>query len=281
MASAATTTANRAASSTAKASFASTVASEWTKLRSVRSTYITAAIGLALAFAMTALVCIVIGATYDDWDAGQRADYDPAMMSISGAIFSGICFAVLGVNFVTNEYSSGMNRLTLTVTPKRGHVILAKVVVITLVMFVLGAISILGMFFLGQAILGAADLPTASITDEGIPRFIIALILTNPLFPVLGIGLGYIIRGTGGSITAVIGLIFGPLIFGGVLPDWWQENIFAYLPGNAADALSFGHLPEYSDNLTYADAPLAALAVVAWLVVFAGAGWFLLEKRDA
>ena len=71
-------------------------------------------------------------------------------------------------------------------------------------------------------------------------------------------------------------LIFGPGIFGGILPSSLQENILAYLPGNASDSL----MREAKDTITYIEPPLAALVMIAWLVAFFAVTAFLMSRRD-
>lgn len=275
----AATTATREGTKTMSAGFSATLASEWTKLNSVRSTYIAAGLGIVLSIGMTALITFVIGATMDGWDPEDIEAADPRLTWTFGSIFSAICFSVLGVNFVTSEYSSGMIRQTLATTPRRSRVLFAKVLTLSVFILVCGLISIVGMFFVGQAMLSINDAPTASIGDDGVLRMLVLLILVTPIYPLFGAMLGFLIRGTGGSITAVIGLIFGPSIFGAALPNWWQENVIAYLPGNASDALTISHIDP--DMQVFAEIPLAALALVAWIAVFIGVAWLSLTKRDA
>lgn len=258
--------------------FPATLASEWTKLTTVRSTYIAAGLAIVLSIGMTALITYVIGATMETWDPEEIEAADPRLTWTFGSIFSAICFSVIGVNFVASEYTSGMIRTTLTTTPRRSRVLFAKLFTVSVLVFVGGIVSYFGMFFVGQAMLGITGAPTASIGDDGMLRMLILLILTTPTFPLFGAMLAFVIRGTGGSITAVIALLFGPSMFGAVLPRWWQENVIAYLPGNASDALAISHI---EPDAIYADVPLAVVALVAWVAVFIGAAWLSLTRRDA
>ena len=102
-----------------RAGFGNTLASEWTKLFSVRSTYIMIALGLALSFGLTALVGLAVGSTYDDWSPADREEFEPIMFSMAGILFGGIVFTVFGVLAASGEYTSGMIRTTLAATPRR------------------------------------------------------------------------------------------------------------------------------------------------------------------
>lgn len=258
--------------------FGATLASEWTKLISLRSTYITLGIAIFLSIGMTALISLAVGTTFDEWTPADQASFEPIMFSLSGILFSMIALAVLGVQVVTSEYSSKMSGLTFTVTPRRSRVLAAKILLVAIVTMVAGAISLFGMFLVGQAVLGAYDMPTVGLGDSDALRALIGLSLSAPLFPVIGAAFGFMLRSTAGAITAVLGLIWLPEIFGAFLPRWWQENVISLLPGYAADSLSMGHLVEgarYIENTW-----LAALVVVAWLVIFIGGALVLLNRRD-
>jgi ABC-2 type transport system permease protein len=259
--------------------FGATLASEWTKMTSVRSTWITIALALILSIGTTALVALVIGATWNDWTPQDQAAFDPVTTSFAGLLFGSIVVAVLAVNLVTSEYGSGMMSLTLTATPKRGRVLAAKMLLVAAVTLMLGLMIMIGNFFAAQLMFQVFDLPAAGLFDDGVPRAILGTALLSPLFPIIGAAFGFILRSTAGGITAVLALIWVPEIVGAFMPRWWRENVFSLLPGSAADTLSLSHI---LDSPTYLDSmPLAALVVVAWLVLFTGSAYLALQKRDA
>jgi ABC-2 type transport system permease protein len=274
-----TTGTTAASASTARAArFTDTLASEWSKLFSLRSTYIMLALGLLLSFGMTALVASTVGSTFDDWAPGDQAAFEPIMFSIVGIVFGGIVFAVFGVLASSGEYSSGMIRLTLTATPKRWRVLAAKALVVFFVITVFSALTIVGMFLLGQAILGSYDMPTASLSDPDARRAIIGLSLTGAFFPLIGLALGFLLRSTAGGVTAVLAILWLPEIFGGLLPLWWRENVLSLLPGSALDAAVIGH---FVDSPTYLDPVAGGLVAAGWLVAFLGGAGLALIRRDA
>jgi len=258
--------------------FGATLASEWTKLISARSTYLTIGLAVALAIGMTALISLAVGSTFSEWNAADQASFEPISFSLAGLLFGGILIAVLGVNLVASEYSSGMIRLTLSATPQRGRLLMAKVVLISLVAMVVTLVMTVGVLVIGQAVLGAYDMPTVPLTDPDAVRVIAAITLTAPLFPLIGATFAFLFRSTATPITLVLALMFVPAMFGALFPDWWQENILSLLPGSAADSLALSHL---SDSRTYLDPVPAAAVVVAWLVITVGAAYVTLTRRDA
>jgi ABC-2 type transport system permease protein len=237
-----------------------------------------AGLAVLLSLGMTVLVTTVIGATWSDWQASDQASFDPILTSLSGTIFLGIILSVLGVTAVSSEYSSGMIRTTLTATPRRGRVLAAKALIIGAITLVVGTITTVGMFLVGQAILGSSGIPTASFGDDEALRTLLGIGIGSPVFPLIGAALAFLLRNTAGAITTVIALIFAPSIFGAVLTSWWQENIIRFLPGPATDNLA--KLNE-SGSALYMAPGLAAIVAIAWVALFLGAAYAMLIKRDA
>ncbi len=258
--------------------FGATVLSEWTKITSVRTTYILLGLGFLFSVGMTALIALATGSTYEDWSAADQASFDPVLFGIVGSIFGSVLFIVLGVLAFSSEYSSGMIRLTFTATPRRGRVLFAKALVVAAITLVVGAVTTVAMYVTGQAILGSYDMPTVGLGESDALRTVIAMSAMSPFFPVLGLALAVLLRSTAGSITSVLVLYFAPSMFGGLLPRWWQDNVLTWSPSNVADALALGHI---DDSMPYLDPPLAEVGVVAALVAALGAAYIVLYRRDA
>lgn len=255
-----------------------TVASEATKLLTVRATYVTAAIGVVLTVGLSALLAIVVGVTWDDWDAGDRADFQPVTTGLVGMIFAGILYTAVGVTFMTREYSSGMIRLTLAATPRRGRVLAAKALALTGLMWALGAVCWLVAFVVGQAVLAGYGVPTASLLDADTLRTLVVGTLLGPVFPLVGLALGVVLRSTAGAITAVLALIFAPGIVGELLPERWRGDALDYAPGAVGDSLSMSHI---DPDVAAINPALGVLVLAGWLALFLGLAWLALTRRDA
>jgi len=254
-----------------------TFRSEWTKLTTVRTTYILAGLGFLLSVGMTALIALATGTTWEDWSETDQANFDPVVFGIVGSIFGSCLFIVIGALAFASEYSSGMIRLTFTATPKRGRVLAAKVLVIALFTGILGTVTTVVMYVTGQAVLGAYDMPTVGLGESDALRTVIGMSVTAPFFPILGLALAVLLRSTAGSITSVLVLYFAPSMFGGLLPRWWQDNVLTWTPSYVVDSLTLGHV----DSSPYLDEPLAVVGVVAWLTIAIGAAYLALTRRDA
>lgn len=256
------------------AGFIDTLASEWSKLATLRATHLTLGLGFLLSVATTAIGCIALGMTQDDWSP----DFSPITTSMIGVAFGLIVYTVFGVMVVSREYASGTIRLTLTATPSRSRVFFAKLTLVTATLLVIGLASTLGMFFVGQALLGAYGMPTASLADPDAARMVLGLGVAMPFFPVLGFAFGVLLRSTAGGITTALGLLWLPQMFGQLVSDGFQENVLSFLPNNGVDTLTAGHIqhsPAFPDPL------VGAVVAATWLAVIVGAAFIAFLRRDA
>ncbi|GLU45747.1 hypothetical protein [Nocardiopsis ansamitocini] len=92
------------------------------------------------------------------------------------------------------------------------------------------------------------------------------------------LALGVLLRSTAGAITTALALMWAPMVFGALLPQWAQENVLRYLPTTAVDSL-VGGLPEGSP--LYLAPWAAALLAAAWPAVALGAAFAVQARRDA
>ncbi len=268
------TTPLAARASARPASFMNTLAAEWSKVATLRSTYLTLGLGLVLSVATTALVTAALGSTQQTW----AADFSPITTSMVGNIWALIVYAVFGVLVVGREYSGGLIRLTLTATPRRGRVLAAKVLLVSGSILVLGLLTTVGMFLVGQAILGAYGMPATDLGNADARQMVLGLGVVMPFFPIVGLALGVLFRSTAGAITTVLGFLWLPVIFGEFLPRWWQEHVMSLLPGAAMDSLTVAHI---EPSPTFSDPAVGAVIAGAWLVAIVGAAYLTLVRRDA
>ena len=249
------------------------LSSEWVKLRSLRSSWIT----MALAVAGLVVVAIVGGVlTNQDWThmrPGELARFDPISQSLTGINFSQLAIGVLGVLFITGEYGTGMIRSTLAAAPKRLPVLSAKAILFAAVTFASMETAAFVAFFAGQAALGSHG---TTIAAAGALRATVGTGLYLTVVALLGIALGFIIRSTAGGIAALTGVL---LVLPGILailPQTWQDNIGPYLPSNAGAAL----YTIKSDTTTLS--PWTGFAVFClYAVVALIAAAIVLKRRDA
>lgn len=257
--------------------FVATFAAEWSKFWSARSPRRNLILGAVLGIALSALLALAAGATFDDWSDGDRASFDPLLYSMSGAMIAAIFFIAVGAKVTTAEYSTRLIDLTFSLTPRRRRVIGAKAIVVALATWAAGGVAVIGMLAASQAVFGAFDTESIGLFETETLRTMFLVILTVPVFPVLAVLLGFLFRSTAPTITVALALLFGPWVFGGLFPLWWRENVLSLLPGPAADAVSIGHL---ESSPMYLDVLPAALVLVAWVLGSVVVTSAVVDRRD-
>jgi ABC-2 type transport system permease protein len=210
------------------------VLSEWTKLRSLRSSRVTLLVALGLVVGFGLLIPLV---SVSNWQAGTpAAGYRSVERSLGGIYLAQLAFGVLGVMLVTGEYSTGMIRATFAAVPRRLPVLWAKLGVFLAVTLVLGTAACLVAFLGGQAIFASKHVD-ASLADPHVARAVLGAGLFLAGIGALGVALGALFRNTAAAIATLTGLLFVLPVIVSVLPRRWADKIGPYLPGDAGTAI--------------------------------------------
>jgi len=247
--------------------------SEWIKLRSLRSTWITVAISVVIFLGLGMLITGLTNAHWSEMHAADRASFDPTGASLAGVWLAQLAVASLGVMVVTGEYATGMIRASLSAVPRRLPVIWAKAIVFAVFTFVAMLVTSLVTFEIGQALLGTHG---TSLSEPHVMRAVLGVALYLTAVGLLSVGLGFVIRSTAGTIATVVGLLLVLPILVQLLPESWRSNISPYLPSNAGSTLfTLGPDPNSLG-------PWVGFGVLcAYAVVALGLGAVLLVRRDA
>ncbi|GAA1069023.1 ABC transporter permease subunit [Kitasatospora nipponensis] len=136
------------------ASFPAILQSEWTKIRSVRSTVWTLLLSFLVTVALGALISLLTKNNFSDFTKDAKTPFDATATSFAGIMLGEIAMIVFGVLAVGNEYSSGMIRVSLAAVPQRGTLLTGKAVVIGALSLLASLVTAFITFFLGQALLG-------------------------------------------------------------------------------------------------------------------------------
>lgn len=247
-------------------SFARLLRSEWIKIMSVRSTWWSLAIAAALSIAISMMI------------AGASASFESGIPAVSVILsptqFTMLVAGILGAIVITGEYSTGMIRSTLTAEPRRGAVVLAKAVVVSLLMAVVTAI------IYALAIVATAPIVTDGIDWSEPSQSLIPLaygVMSMVVFTLIGLGFGFIVRNGAGAIAATVGVLFVlPIVFNlfSFAGDGWRwiVDLSEYLPMNAASTVT---MPGAEDLVP------AVLTLLGWAVIPLVVGWGVLRTRDA
>ncbi|MEV7001894.1 ABC transporter permease subunit [Streptomyces sp. NPDC093982] len=247
------------------------LASEWTKIRSVRSTIWTLGVFVLLVVGIGLAAAALVAANSSD---GSLSGESPLAFGFFGLLLGSMCIITLGVLTTASEYGTGMIRTTMTACPTRGRVLLAKAIVFFVVAFVVT---------LGSAVLVAlADVAMLDAREPSTQEWLkgtVGISLYIALLGLLSLVVGSIIRHSAGAITIMIGVVLAPLVmalfmFSESLQDL-QQALFEYSIPNQLSVF-------YAQSLTNSGPsgwePLwIMLGVTA--AAFAAA-YALLEKRD-
>jgi ABC-type transport system involved in multi-copper enzyme maturation permease subunit len=244
--------------------------SEWTKLWSLRSTWIV----LLSAVVFSAGLGALIAASFPDDQAvgGAATAID---VSMAGIALASVFVAVLGILTVTGEYTTGSIRSTMSAAPKRLGVLFAKAAVYGAVVAVLFTAMVFVTFFLTQALFGDNGLGGVSLGDDGVLRALFGYGAMIVYLALLALGIGAILRNSAGSIGFYIGVIMILPQLANLLPWSWVRDVTPYAPGNVPNTLVL--VDPSAGVLSLGE---SWLWMGIWLVVTYGLAGVLLKRRD-
>ena len=261
-----------------RAGFRGTLRSEFTKIRSVRSTWWTLLVLLVVSIGIGAAISAGTAANWSHTSASDRATFDATQASIAGLFFLGqLVIVVLGAIVLTAEYSTGMIRTSLTAMPRRVTVYAAKVTVFAVVALVVTLVAAFIAFFLGQALLTSTH-ESATLSGPNVLRAVIGTALYVTLCGLFAFAAGAIMRHTAAAITSVIGLLFVIPILAHLLPSSWYQDLDRWLPDAAGRAIS-ATVGGQDAHLFSPWSQFAVFAVYTAILLVVGA--VLFRRRDA
>jgi hypothetical protein len=219
--------------------FLDVMRSEWTKIRTVRSTFWTLVAAVVAMVGIAVIASEVVVHQWSTFSADDKVAFSSIEVALAGAFFAQLAVGVLGVLVITTEYGTGMIRATFAAVPQRRMVLGAKALVFFLVTLVVGLVSSFIAFFTSELILGTysgAKL-NASITDPGALRAVLGAGVFLALMGLLGMAVGAVLRRSAGAITALFGLVFFLPGLMELLPHSIKDNVNKFLPSNAGSAI--------------------------------------------
>jgi ABC-2 type transport system permease protein len=262
-----------------RADLAGALRSEFTKLRSVRSTYWTLLLLVLAGIAWSVANCAGDAAHWAQTPPQDRGFPDATQDAVIGlALLGQLVVVVLGALAITSEYSTGLIRTSLIVLPRRGVVFAAKAIVLTAVTLVIAVLTSFAAFFIGQYLLRGTH-HAATLGQPDVLRAVLASALYVALSGLFSFGLGAMLRSTAGALTAAYGLLFLLPQLAKALPNQWYADLVRWLPGG-----------DVVNTITTTQRQLPPHLFTAWgeFAVFGGytvivlvAGALLLRRRDA
>jgi ABC-2 type transport system permease protein len=212
------------------------IQSEWTKLWSLRSTYIALLVMFVTTVGIGVIESVVTVHQWHTLSASSKASFDPITTSLTGVYFAELVVGVMGVLIVSGEYATGMIRASLTVVPRRLPVFWGKIVVFVAVFGTASLVSAFGSFFVSQAILSGHHIGV-SITHPHAFEMTVDAFVFLTLIGIMALSLGILIRNTAGAISTIVGILFVVPTVLELLPGGWARHIGPYTPANAGETL--------------------------------------------
>ena len=260
-----------------KVTLARVLRSEWAKLWSLRSTWIT--LGVAL-LAVVAFGLISLAHYKSALDSGRHMDPDIATatavdLSLFGVNFGQLALGVLGVLVTAGEYSTGMIRSTLAAVPKRLPVLWSKAAVYGVVAFVVALVGVFAAFVFGHGIVTGTP-AAVTLSDQGVVRALFGGALYLALVGIIGAALGALLRSVAGGISVLVASLMLVPGLAELLPSSWRDDVTQYLPSNAGGSMYALH--HAAGTLT----PGAGLLVfVGWTALALAGAAYRLVRTDA
>lgn len=195
---------------------------------------------------------------------------------------------VVGILVIGGEYRHRTITSTLLAAPRRGQLILGKVIAIALAATVVALAHLAGTVLAGGLILASGD--HAVFPDPGtLVLVFLRVILVLVLWGLMGLGLGVLIPNqvvalfVGVAVAWIVEPLFGILLqlatWGEAVARWLPAQLstatvdaLAGTPEQARDAMGVG-----GETLTWW---VAALVLAGYAAVMAVLGWLLTSRRD-
>jgi ABC-2 type transport system permease protein len=250
---------------------------EWTKLRTQQST---AWVPLGAALATVAISVAVDAATHV---SNAVSGGDSTKTSLVGIYLGQLLLATLAIQTITEEYATGMIRLTFTAMPNRIRVLASKALSLLGPTIAASVVMVASCLVAGRLVLPAAGLgPThgyalISLAHNATLRAAAGTAIYLPLIALLSLGIATILRDTATSIGAVFSLLFLPQILARIVGGAAGRHIEQIAPMTAGLSI------EATTRLhTLAIQPWAGLAVTAaWTMAALMTAALTLRLRDA
>ncbi|MEN3306026.1 MAG: type transport system permease protein [Micromonosporaceae bacterium] len=251
--------------------------SEWAKLWSLRSTWITLTLGLLFLLAFGTIAALRYKSLSG---AGQHMDPDLAdataySLALFGVPFSLIALGVLGVLTASGEYTSGMIRSTLGAVPRRLPVLWSKAAGYGVIAFVVGVLGAVVAFLVSSGVLSGTAI-AMSISAGGVLRGLLGVGVYLGLVGVIGVALGTLLRSTAGGISALVGTFLLVPGLMSLLPQSWRADVTPYLPSNAGESIFALH---HTTGTLSAGAGL--LVLLGWTALALGGAAYRMVRSDA
>jgi ABC-2 type transport system permease protein len=222
------------------AGLAATLHAEWTKLRTLASTFWLLATAAALTVAVSAAAAAAALTCAAGSCAASQPGVDPAKLSLTGVQVGQAVVAIIAVLAISSEYSTGMIRVTLTAMPRRLAVLTAKAALVGGLVLAAATVAVLASVLAGRLILPGHGFTPAdgyqllSLGNGPDLRAAVGSVLYLALIALLALGVASAVRDPAAAIGIVLGLLYlFPLVGVVVSNQHWQRHLEQVSPMTA------------------------------------------------
>jgi ABC-2 type transport system permease protein len=252
---------------------------EWTKLRTVSGP---AWLLIGAAALTIAVSTAAVGATR--CPPGMMCPIDTTKLSLTGVQFGQAVVAILAVLVISNEYSTGMIRVTLAAMPGRHAVLAAKAILVTALVLAAGTVAVFGSVLAGHLILPGHGFTSARgfhsvwLSYGPALRAASGSVLYLALISLLSLGVAVVVRDSAVAIGTVLALLYlFPILLAFIGNAHWQHRLERWTPTVAGLTIQ-----DTTGLRSLAITPWAGLGVLAlWAAGALLAGGLAFRLRDA
>ncbi|MEV4555963.1 ABC transporter permease [Kitasatospora sp. NPDC049285] len=254
------------------AAFPAVLQSEWTKVRSVRSTVWTLAATFLVTLVVGALLSLVTKQNFAEFTKDQSTPFDATSTAFSGILLGELAIIVFGVLAVGNEYSSGMIRVSLAAVPQRGTLLAGKTAVLGALALAVSLVTAFVTFFVGQAMLGPHS---TTLGSPGVLRAVFGAACYLTLLCLFAAGVTAMLHNQTLALGILVPFFFllSPIL--SAVPK--VKTVAHYFPDYAGSRILQVYQP---DSQPYG--PWTGLLICAlWTAAALLGGYLVLKTRDA
>ncbi|OMI40306.1 ABC transporter permease [Streptomyces sparsogenes] len=245
------------------------IASEWTKIKSVRSTIWTLSVMVAL---VVGIGLLVASGTNDS----DYSDTPTTIPGLFGTLLGQLCIVTLGVLVVSSEYGTGMIRTTFTASPQRSRVLTAKALVFFAVSFVTTTVALALVAWMSSGMHSGPGVQEP--TSKQMMGATLGAGLYVSLLGLLSLAVGSMLRHSAGAITTMLGVVLLPAILPAFLMMSSSLQTLGEKMQKYSSPQSLAALFQIDDELGTGWSQLGVLAGITFAALVAA--YALLEKRD-
>lgn len=254
--------------------FGSLVRSEWIKVRTLRSTWWSAAVTIAFMAGLAGL------AAWGLTSSGIEAGSGDAILAVTiGHAFGQLAVAVFAVLVISGEYSTGMIRSTLAAAPRRLAVYLSKALVVVIVTAFIALVGTVLAILIAQPVLASGGGGIDFSSTDQVQAFA-GQVMYLVLVAAFAFGIGALVKHSAAGIVIVVGVLFALPIVVQIVASLtrieWLADVYQYLPSVAGQQMMM--IGQMGDDVLSPAAGFAVLAAYALAALVAGG--IAMARRD-